>query len=68
MSEHKEKTFKVTCAVCERPFLIRFPLAQSDAEGEGEVVVTCQFCEKKVKIKIPQKYIGKDTLLRSVPA
>ena len=66
MSEQEKKTFRVICDVCERPFLVRFPLAQSDAEGEGDVVVTCQFCEEKVKITIPRKYIGKDELLRSV--
>ena len=35
MSEQEKKTFRVICDVCERPFLVRFPLAQSDAEGEG---------------------------------
>ena len=62
----EEKTFKVICAPCKRPFHVRFPLAAADAEGTGEVVVECQYCEQPVKIEIPRVYIREDALTRGL--
>ena len=62
----QEKTFKVTCAHCQKPFHVRFPLAQPDAQGSGEVTVTCLYCAKNVKVTIPRKYIEADALVRGL--
>ncbi len=62
----EEKTFRVTCAHCERPFHVRFALEQPDAEGEGEVIIDCLYCRKPVKIVIPRVYIEKDHLTRGL--
>jgi hypothetical protein len=69
----EEKTFKVICAhaECQKPFHMRFPLAQPNATGTGEVVVTCMYCGKNVMVTIPTVYIQEDSLVRglkSLPA
>ena len=62
----QEKTFKVECPHCQRPFHIRYALADPDVEGSGEVVVTCQYCNENVMIEIPREYISEGMLLRGV--
>jgi hypothetical protein len=62
----QDKTFKVECAHCQRPFHVRFPLADSEAEGSGEVVVACLYCNENVVINIPREYIEEDMLVRGV--
>lgn len=66
MSE-ESKTFQVTCAHCDKPFHVRFPLTRPGATGDGTVKVTCLYCNNNVMITIPQVYIAEDTVLRSVP-
>jgi RNase P subunit RPR2 len=61
-----EKTFKVTCVHCQKPFHVRFPLARPEVEGSGEVAVTCLYCAKNVKVTIPRKYIETDHLTRGI--
>ncbi|MEE8291788.1 MAG: hypothetical protein V3R80_09920 [Candidatus Tectomicrobia bacterium] len=61
----EEKTFKVLCSYCQKPFHIRFPFTRPDATGEGEVVVTCLYCGQNVIVTIPQVYIEEESLLRS---
>ncbi len=62
----QEKTFKVECPHCQRPFHVRYALADPNVEGSGEVVVTCQYCDKNVVIEIPREYIAEEMLLRGV--
>ncbi len=67
----ENKTFKVVCAHCAKPFHVRFELADPAAEGSGEVVVACPYCEENVVVTLPRKYIEKDHLtrgLKSAPA
>ena len=61
------KTFKVHCDGCKKPFHVRFPLnsSNSDEEGSGDVMVDCMYCSEKLMITIPRKYIEKDILLKS---
>ena len=61
-----EKTFKVTCAHCEKPFHVRFPLSEPGAEGKAEVVVNCLYCGKPVKIEIPREYVEEKHLTRGL--
>ncbi len=56
-----EKTFKVHCANCKKPFHVRFPIADPEAEGDGEVKVECMYCSENVMIEIPRQYIEKGT-------
>ena len=60
------KTFKVVCDHCDRPFHVRFPLADPEKEGSGEVGVLCMYCEKDVIVKLPRKYIEKEHLVRGI--
>jgi hypothetical protein len=62
--EKIEKTFKVTCVHCQKPFHVRFPLTRPDAQGSGEVAATCLYCAKNVKVTIPRRYIEADALMR----
>ncbi len=64
MSE-ESKTFEVTCAHCDKPFHVRFPLTRPGATGEGDVSVTCMYCNQNVMITIPQIYIKESTTVRS---
>ena len=59
------KTFQVTCAHCDKPFHVRFPLTRPDAAGDGDVTVTCMYCSQNVMITIPQVYIAEETIVRS---
>ena len=61
-------TFKVVCPhrPCQRPFHVRFVLARADAEGSGDVVVTCQYCSKQVVVTVPRVYIAEDALVRGL--
>jgi hypothetical protein len=61
-----EKTFKVLCAACQRPFHVRFPLASPEAEGTGEVVVTCLYCNEHVVVTIPRVYIAEEALVKGL--
>ncbi len=58
------KTFEVTCAACKRPFSLRKPLADPDAEGTAEVVVECLYCQASVKVALPRKYAETETVMR----
>ena len=62
------KAFKVQCAHedCWKPFHVRFPLANPDAAGSSEVVVTCLHCDKQVVITIPRVYIEAEALVRGL--
>jgi hypothetical protein len=62
------KTFKVNCSHndCRKPFHVRFPLANPDAAGSSEVVVTCLHCDKQVVITIPRVYIEAEALVRGL--
>ncbi|MBI3796573.1 MAG: hypothetical protein HY268_06340 [Deltaproteobacteria bacterium] len=62
----QEKTFKVECVHCRKPFHVRFPLTRPEAEGKGEVVVTCLYCNHKVVITIPTMYIEPEALVRGL--
>lgn len=57
--DKQEKTFKVNCPECNKPFHVRFSLEDPDAEGTGEVRITCMYCNKSVMIEIPRPYIPK---------
>lgn len=63
----EEKTFKVLCAHCNKHFHVRFPLAQSDADEEGEdkgkLVINCPYCGANVMITIPRRYIKEEHLM-----
>ncbi len=61
----EEKTFRVVCAECGDKFIVRFPVVDEAAEGEGEEVVTCLFCKKRVKIPLEKKYMQPGELIRS---
>lgn len=66
MAESQEhKTFKTDCPHCKQPFTVRFPLADPKAEGTSDVAVECMYCERTVMIKIPTKYVGGVTMIRS---
>jgi hypothetical protein len=62
------KTFKVQRAHddCRKRFHVRFPLANPDATGTSEVVVTCLHCDKQVVITIPRVYIEAEALVRGL--
>ncbi len=60
------KTYKIICENCDKPFHVRFPLVQADAEGTGDVVVNCQYCGENVKITIPRIYIEEKCMLRGL--
>ncbi len=62
----EEKTFRVTCAHCEKPFHLRRKLEEPDAEGEAEVVVNCLYCSKAVTITIPRVYVEEECLIRGL--
>ena len=64
----ESKTFLVECAACGKDFRVRFPLADPDAEGESEKVVECLYCDEKVKVTLPRKYIREEHLLRGLPS
>lgn len=68
MSEAARKTFKVVCphVKCKKPFHVRFPLAQPDAPGDGEVAVTCMYCTKQVMVTLPRMYIEAEALTRGL--
>ncbi|CAN2042438.1 putative Zinc finger/thioredoxin domain-containing protein [Candidatus Magnetomoraceae bacterium gMMP-15] len=66
MSENEQKTFKVFCAICGKPFHVRFPLADSEAEGSGEVSITCGYCNNTVMVEIPKQYIADEHLIRGI--
>lgn len=57
--DKQEKTFKVICPECKKPFHVRFPRAAPRAEGTGEVRIECMYCGEKVMIEIPRPYIQK---------
>ncbi len=59
MSE--EKTFKVPCLKCKKPFHVSYPIAEPDAEGKADVWVECPYCNEKQMISIPRKYVAADT-------
>jgi RNase P subunit RPR2 len=61
-----EKTFKVLCAACQRPFHVRFPLVRSETAGTGDVVVTCLYCSENVVITISRVYIAEEALVRGL--
>jgi hypothetical protein len=61
-----EKTFKVLCAACQRPFHVRFPLARPEAGGTGDVGVTCLYCNENVMITIPLDYIAEEALIKGL--
>ncbi len=62
--QHARKTFQVTCPHCEQPFHVRFALADPSKEGSSEVGVVCQYCEKKVMVEIPSKYVESEVVMR----
>ena len=62
----QEKTFKVHCAHCKQPFHVRFPLARPNADGDGDVVVTCLYCNQNVVITIPRENIAEEVLIRGI--
>lgn len=62
----QEKTFRVQCANCQRPFHVRFPLARPDATGASDVMVRCLYCTKDVMVTIPQQYIEEEVLVRGL--
>ena len=61
----EEKTFKVFCAHCERPFRVRFAPV-SEESGESEVAVNCMYCAETVMIALPRKYVRKEHLTRGL--
>ena len=61
----EKKTFRVACAECGKPFIVRFELVDEAAEGKGEETVTCMFCKKNVKIPLERKYQKTGELVRS---
>lgn len=61
----EEKTFKVHCDHCEKPFHVRFPLV-SDEDGEANVVVNCLYCREEVVVRLPRRYVEKEHLLRGI--
>ncbi|MGE3542066.1 MAG: hypothetical protein AB7N91_32200 [Candidatus Tectimicrobiota bacterium] len=68
MSEATPKTFKVTCIACQKPFHVRFPLAQPGASGSAEVVVACLYCAQQVVVTLPREYIETEHLIRGLPS
>jgi RNase P subunit RPR2 len=64
----QQKTFKVLCVNCQKPFHVRFPLASREAEGTGDVVVTCLYCHENVMITIPREYIAEEALIKGIPS
>ncbi len=60
------KTFRVACAECGKKFHVRFELVDEAAEGQGEEVVACMYCNKQVKIPLSKKYMKDGELVRSL--
>lgn len=62
----QEKTFKVVCHKCGKPFHIRFPLTDPKAEGSGDVVIECPYCCESMIVAIPRKFIKEAHLIRGL--
>ncbi len=60
----QEKTFEVDCPACKRPFHIRRPLANPEAEGAGDISIECMYCRKKVMVTLPRQYLEKGSTLK----
>lgn len=61
-----QKTFKMHCDSCTKPFFVRVSLASPTAEGAAEVVFTCQYCQQDVLITIPEQYNEQDMFIRGM--
>ncbi len=48
----QEKTFKINCPECGKPFYIRRPLADPEAEGTGDESIECMYCCKTIMITV----------------
>ncbi len=61
--KNQSKIVKITCAPCEKLFLVPFSLEDENADGDGDVSTNCMYCRKPVMVTIPRKYIKKPMLV-----
>lgn len=66
MTESEEKTFKVVCPHCGKPFHSRHRLSRAESGRMAEVVVNCLYCGKAVMITVPEKYVPEEHLVRGL--
>ena len=60
------RTFRVLCAKCNKSFHVCLPLTDPQAQGDADVIVECEYCESKVVVSVPRKYVEQEHLIRAV--
>lgn len=62
-----EKTFNVECPYCHLPFMIRRRLENTDATGDGQEMLECQYCGELIAVTLPQAYLPVEIILKGKP-
>ncbi|MDZ7268771.1 MAG: hypothetical protein ONB48_13620 [candidate division KSB1 bacterium] len=67
-TSRKNNIFIVKCAHCHKPFHYKAKSesqkSKSDDAGEEEIVLACPYCQKKLMVTVPRRFLEKETLYR----